>query len=316
MKIKLKPQTHRVLIFALGAMLFGGIPIFAIAGQWSSSGNTIYYTDGNVGIGTTTPGNNLDVKGSLSVYQNVSPYANYNPGLDSVVSVGASPNKIGLFVNGSASGGKAAEILLGSYEPTSTVFYAHSQNVGSDLILKGDGKVGIGTPDPKRRLHIKGNGGLVNIEGSDHAYIQWYPDGYSAGRKAWLGYANAVDNWITLSSEGAGGIQLKPGSHYVAVDGTLKAKQIQVKSNIWADYVFDDNYELMTLDDVEEFISKNRHLPNIPSAKEIENGELDLGEMQRLQMEKIEELTLYLIEKDKQIEVLHNKLIELERRIK
>jgi len=70
------------------------------------------------------------------------------------------------------------------------------------------------------------------------------------------------------------------------------------------DYVLVKNYKLRDLDEVEDFIKKNNHLPGIPSAKTIETNGLGLGEMQKLQMEKIEELTLYIIELKKEMEKL------------
>jgi hypothetical protein len=103
------------------------------------------------------------------------------------------------------------------------------------------------------------------------------------------------------------------GANGVAyLDGTLRAKEIQVKTNVWADYVFDKNYKLIPLSKVEEFVDENKHLPNIPSAKEIESQGISVGEMQRLQMEKIEELTLHLIEKEKKIQNLEERLERLE----
>jgi hypothetical protein len=95
-------------------------------------------------------------------------------------------------------------------------------------------------------------------------------------------------------------------------NGTFKTKQIIVSNQGWADYVFEDGYKLMSLEEVEKFVNENNHLPNIPSAKTIEEQGLSVADMQRLQMEKIEELTLYLIEKDKQIDSLEERLQRLE----
>lgn len=81
----------------------------------------------------------------------------------------------------------------------------------------------------------------------------------------------------------------------LSVKGGVRAVSITVESE-WADHVFEDDYDLMPLEDVETFIEDNGHLPGIPSARSIENEGLDLGATQRLMMEKIEELTLYLLE--------------------
>ena len=79
-----------------------------------------------------------------------------------------------------------------------------------------------------------------------------------------------------------------------SVNGKIRAQEIKVYTG-WADYVFADNYELLTLEETEAYINENKHLPGIPSEKEIEANEgVNLGEMQKLQMAKIEELTLYM----------------------
>jgi hypothetical protein len=76
-------------------------------------------------------------------------------------------------------------------------------------------------------------------------------------------------------------------------------------SGSWPDYVFSDEYKLRSIDDLENYIDQENHLPGLPSASEIDNGQgFDVGEMQRLTVEKIEELTLYLIEANKKMEEL------------
>ncbi|ASE63904.1 cell wall anchor protein [Chryseobacterium indologenes] len=88
------------------------------------------------------------------------------------------------------------------------------------------------------------------------------------------------------------------------VNKGIKAQQIKVENpatNGWADYVFKKDYKLRSLEDVEKHISENGHLPNIPSAKEIEKEGINLGEMDAKLLEKIEELTLYSIQQNKQL---------------
>lgn len=87
-------------------------------------------------------------------------------------------------------------------------------------------------------------------------------------------------------------------------DGMLRARRIKVDTDVWPDYVFADDYALMPLKDVEIFINKENHLPNIPSQKEIISNGLDLGEMNILLLEKIEELMLYTIQQQKEIDEL------------
>lgn len=91
------------------------------------------------------------------------------------------------------------------------------------------------------------------------------------------------------------------------VEGGILTERVKVATNgtvNWADYVFADDYKLMPLNEVETFITKNNHLPGIESAETLSNEGLDLGDMQAKQMAKIEELTLYVIQQNKEIEEL------------
>lgn len=103
-----------------------------------------------------------------------------------------------------------------------------------------------------------------------------------------------------------------PGEYDLAVNGKVKAREIKVEGGIWPDYVFEDGYKFETLDELNSFIKLNKHLPNIPSAKDIENKGHDLGEMNKMLLEKIEELSLHLIEKDRQINRLENRMNKVE----
>ena len=90
-------------------------------------------------------------------------------------------------------------------------------------------------------------------------------------------------------------------------NGHVECKRVKVATNIWADYVFSKDYKLSNLSEIEEYISKNGHLPGIPTEKEAVEQGIDLGEMNRLLLEKVEELTLHLIEQEKKIEQLNKK---------
>ncbi|HLP65068.1 hypothetical protein [Flavobacterium sp.] len=92
------------------------------------------------------------------------------------------------------------------------------------------------------------------------------------------------------------------GNYKLFVEGGILTEKVKVAlrgTANWADYVFDDNYKLMPLSDVEKFIRVNKHLPGVDSASDLAKDGLDVAEMQAKQMEKIEELTLYVIEQDK-----------------
>ena len=96
-------------------------------------------------------------------------------------------------------------------------------------------------------------------------------------------------------------------------EGILTEKvKVAVKTTAnWADYVFATDYKLMPLTEVERFTKENGHLPNVPSATDMVNNGLDVAKMDAKLLEKIEELTLYLIEQQKQIETLQKELKEL-----
>lgn len=98
-------------------------------------------------------------------------------------------------------------------------------------------------------------------------------------------------------------------------NGLLRARRIRVDTDTWADYVFVNGYKLLPLQEVANFIAKNGHLPNIPSAEYLKKHGVDINKMLQLQMEKIEELTLYTIEQDNQLNTLNTKVDRLEKEL-
>lgn len=93
------------------------------------------------------------------------------------------------------------------------------------------------------------------------------------------------------------------------VKGGILTDEVRVALNTtWADYVFANDYNLKPLAEVEAFIAKNKHLPNVPSAKQVKEEGIELADMARIQQEKIEELTLYIIAQNKRIEALEAKM--------
>lgn len=107
-----------------------------------------------------------------------------------------------------------------------------------------------------------------------------------------------------------------PKGYKLAVAGNMIAESVKVKlQGSWPDYVFSEDYKLPTLQETEKHIKENGHLEGIPSAKEVKADGIDLGEMNAKLLRKIEELTLYLIEQDKQLKEqneLLNSRIELQ----
>ena len=113
-----------------------------------------------------------------------------------------------------------------------------------------------------------------------------------------------------LSVNGNVGIgTLDTQGHKLAVNGTIRAKEILVESN-WADFVFKKGYKLPTLREVEEYIKKKGTLPDVPSEEEIKANGVNLGATNALLLQKIEELTLYVIQQQKEIEELKSKITQ------
>ena len=132
-----------------------------------------------------------------------------------------------------------------------------------------------------------------------------------------------VNNYVTFNVEGTsrfsqgvnmvssltvGGAVTMNGSLTVGsgfacdANGNLKVKHLKVTLTDWPDYVFGGDHALMPLGELEAYIGEHQHLPGIPTAAEVEQEGADLGEMNRLLMEKVEELTLYIIDLQKQID--------------
>lgn len=89
------------------------------------------------------------------------------------------------------------------------------------------------------------------------------------------------------------------GSHLLAVDGSIGAREVTVESSGWSDFVFEDDYKLPSLEEVEKHIVEKGHLIDVPSALDIEENGIPLGEMDAKLLQKIEELTLYVLELNK-----------------
>jgi len=120
---------------------------------------------------------------------------------------------------------------------------------------------------------------------------------------------------LTVSNNGNVGIGTTSPAEKLAVNGNIRAKEIKVEASNWPDYVFEEGYNVETLQKLEGYIKANKHLPGMPSAKEVAANGIAVSEMLKLQQQKIEELTLHLIEKDKQIQGQDNKVIQLESKL-
>lgn len=118
-----------------------------------------------------------------------------------------------------------------------------------------------------------------------------------------------VKNFNVLGKVGIG---TTDPTEELSVNGHIRAKEIKVEAANWPDYVFQKDYELKPLSEVEEYINEHGHLPEISKASEVEAEGVSLGEMNKLLLKKVEELTLHLIEKEKEIEIIKNTLLKIQ----
>jgi hypothetical protein len=98
-------------------------------------------------------------------------------------------------------------------------------------------------------------------------------------------------------------------------NGVLSAREVKVDLNAWPDYVFKKDYELKPIYEVKSFINQHGHLPNVPTAQEIESNGVNLGDMAKITMEKVEELTLYLIKLQEVVDKQQQQLAEQQKLI-
>ncbi|QQT24833.1 hypothetical protein [Sphingobacterium spiritivorum] len=192
------------------------------------------------------------------------------------------------------------------------------------LTTDANGYVGIGTNNPQTFLTLKNQTNdkdyisiirtddspnmdiISSYNGSDDIQSGSFAYGVRPVDDAWQIWNRTTGiSWVNLVSvkaNGNVGIGTATPQDKLAVNGNIRAREIKVETNNWPDYVFEEDYKLKSLAELETFIKANKHLPDIPSAKKIEEDGLSVGEMNKLMMKKIEELTLHLIEKDKQLQ--------------
>lgn len=167
------------------------------------------------------------------------------------------------------------------------------------------------------------------VDAAEMAFIDFGIEGKNGSYGLAFGTRNGFNGTqqtrMVIESDGNVGIgTINPGSWKLAVNGKIRAKEIKVETE-WSDFVFYDNYKLPTLQEVENHIKERGHLKDIPSAKEVKENGIFLGEMDSKLLQKIEELTLYTIQQEKKIkeqankienlESLNNKLLELQSRL-
>jgi hypothetical protein len=139
-------------------------------------------------------------------------------------------------------------------------------------------------------------------------------DDYGSGDDRFLlGTTNWSDGkyyvHMVVGADGKVGIGTETfGAERLAVNGNIRAREVKVEATGWPDFVFQKDYKIGSLADLARYINKNKHLPGIPSAEDVEKNGIELGEMNKLLLQKIEELTLYMISQQKEIDELKKKV--------
>jgi hypothetical protein len=226
--------------------------------------------------------------------------------------------------------------------------FAQWADLGTNIYNTNAGNVGIGTTDPQFNLEINAalpflklrssvytvdptvltvKGGIIfNQQNLDKtaAILEAVPPNYHvpgilfATKTSWDRPGPGSTDWyyrMFIHPNGNIGIGTTTPDALLAVNGTIHSKEVRVDMNILPDYVFKPGYDLLTLDEVQKYIDKNQHLPGVPSAEQTEKEGLKLGEMNAILLKKVEELTLYLLEKDEQLKSDRKDISELKKQV-
>lgn len=223
--------------------------------------------------------------------------------------------------------GRLDVIGAGTTSSTNT-FLLRNSNLDTIMRVRDDGRMGIGYNGSSygRTINLGGTG--INFYTSNEAafggaifptdtslvlwsnsnsnnYLVFQPSWGNTGIGTYTPNAKFHLNGAQLIGNNS---QRIATGYELSVDGDVIAESfVTQNSTSWPDYVFENDYRLMPISELEQSIRKNGHLPNVPSAAEIEKNGLNLGVMSKAQMEKIEELTLYIIQLEKRIKTLEEK---------
>jgi len=215
--------------------------------------------------------------------------------------------------------------------------------VGTNQITYNGGNVGIGLAIPTEKFHIKGTGSVYGLIKSTNSNSYWVADSGNHGCGLIMKRDDVVKTYVYWSSSQAGGsgfgiftggknlFQIKDNGNVIVGDGStteappagfrlsvdkgIITKQVKVclDASSWCDYVFDKDYPRNSIAYVENFINENKHLPNVPSAEEVEEEGINLGEMDATLLRQIEEIWLHVIELKKENEALKKEIEQLKK---
>jgi hypothetical protein len=286
-------------------------------------------TSGSVGIGTTTPAYKLDVTGASDEFkarfQGPDGYILIGPGNSGWAHIYTDrPNFIFNQNVWSITGG------FSSYSAANLVL--QTNGTSRLTILNSNGNVGIGTATPTSKLHVSSTGTVEMQVSSDGATTSRSIYSLTRASSFWnigmnVNQSNTDDLQFrfngstypfTIQSGGNVGIGTTSPDAKLSVKGQIHAQEVKVDLNgsVAPDYVFDKDYKLPSLEEIQPYIKANKHLPEVPSAKDMEENGINVGEMNLLLLKKVEELTLYLIETKAAQEADRARVTTLEEEIK
>ena len=307
-----------------------------------------YFGNGNIGIGKLPTNIKLDVGGSACVDTEFSIDASGadNNGIGGEIHI-YNTAKTGV---GEMSRWSMYNMNAGYGNSLQFWAYDNHNTFNHRVTFQDDGNVGIGVPHPNFKLDVDGDIQIINNrkigynlndvftydtdKTMGHYSLGWFPDSktISSGPALWMSGYGGIKFFttgaqrITINHDGKVGIGLikpdeflatTPTDELLTVNGTIHAKEVKIDLNTdLADYVFKPTYKLMPLHEVEQYVKTNSHLPEIPSAAEVKKDGMSIGEMQNKLLQKVEELTLYVIEQQKTINKQSAKIDELEKKLK
>lgn len=289
----------------VGTLFGAGGSQFGIVGT-SSDHDLAFYTylkermrltrNGNVGIGTSTPANKLSI---------------FEPS-NSNAYVTVENNSVGtLFGVGGDQVG-----IVGTASNHDLTFFT---NLKEKMRLAKNGNVGIGTSTPDNKLTIfNANDGNTYVTVGNNTVRTLFGAGgttvgiVGTGSNHDLAFFTNLRENMRLTKDGNVGIGIENPGEKLSVNGNIRCKELKVETTNWPDYVFKEDYQLRSLTELQSYIEKYQHLPELPSAEHVEKEGVNVGEMNKLLVRKVEELTLYLLMKDKQLKEQAEKLNDLQ----
>ena len=229
----------------------------------------------------------------------------------------------GEFIIGTNSVSSGIKLTNGYVQTSGNLFQLSNATTNVITVPAATHNVGIGTENPSAQLHTTGTvrfAGLASSAGTRYLVsdndgnIGYTTTGGGNGNGFWTSNSNNISNtndgWVSIGTSSAA-VSDPDGNFKLYVQGGIRARKVKVDQSTWPDYVFEKEYQLPRLSDVDLFIKNNKHLPGIKSAAEINKEGLDLGENQAALLQKIEELTLYLIEQNKRIDEQQKQINQL-----